>query len=550
MPLEALDAYQQALKEYPDNIVILNNLGNTLNQLNRYEEAKHFLRRALELDPNTISARTNLAHSLSQLRELDEAEQQARHAITLGTQFPQSYKTLGAILLLRGKHQEAEAVYRQAIALWPQEGTLYGALSEMSRNVGDLNAAEVYARQAVALSPELFDMHGQLGLILHELTRWAEAEVCFRQSLALAPHSIQSHCNICVVLALQGKWEEAETHYQRTQELKLTEDDQVALTTGLNWAYLNLRFGRFTEGWKHHEVRLGLEKFKIKPQPHLPQWYGAPVPKEDGLVVYFEQGLGDAIQFSRFFPTLQEKFSKVRFVAPPHLQRLMQGNFPGLDIITQNVSDIETGYQWQIPILSLGLALGIEEHTIPNPIFYLKALPEWTAYWGTVWPQLQAPGIHGKRPKIGFVWAGNPEYSMQYHRSCPLEALTTLFAQQKYQWISLQMPPRDELSAYKNRFNIEDASPFIRDLADTAGLMASLDLVISVDTSVAHLAAALGKPVWLLNRFDTCWRWMEKRTDTPWYPTMRIFRQPNVGDWAGAINAMAQALENYFENSL
>ncbi len=310
-----------------------------------------------------------------------------------------------------------------------------------------------------------------------------------------------------------GRLDDAETHLRRALAL-----DADGLDAHLGLARLLLLKGELSTGWVEYEWRRRKPESKL---PKLPgtEWDGSPIAGKT-LLVYSEQGFGDVLQFCRYIPILAKLGARVLFAVPPQLTRLLEG----LDGVTQLVTSFRPLPQcdFHVPLLSVPRLLGIAIDRVPNQVPYLRAPVSTTPL----------PAPLGSRIKIGIVWAGSPQHSNDRNRSLTLEEMLPLAGIPGVTLYSLQAGPRvGDLAKVSHPALVRDLSPYLKDFADTAGVVAALDLVICADTAVAHLAAALGKRVWVLTPFSPDWRWLIGREDTPWYPTMRLFRQSQPGRW-------------------
>jgi tetratricopeptide (TPR) repeat protein len=356
----------------------------------------------------------------------------------------------------------------------------------------------------VSLPPLSVEYRNNLGLVLKEAGRVEEAEVSFRDALRIKPDDAWSHVNLSAVLLLTGRLE---------------------------------------EGWNEFEWRLRLEPRLITQDLNRPQWNGEPAAGRS-ILLHPEQGLGDTIQFCRY-ATMFPAGARVILAAPRALARLLTG-LRGVDTIIKH-GDKFPPYDFQCPLMSLPRAFRTTPSTIPAATHYLSMEIQQAAAWRERLRDL--PGY-----KIGVAWSGNPRpfqpsaSAIDRRRSIAFETFSALFECPGVSFVSLQK--NDDPHSKKSNPRLHDWTDELQDFADTAALMDALDLVISVDTSVVHLAGALGKPVWLLNRYDTCWRWLLNRNDSPWYPTLRQFRQPAPGDWNSVLLSVRAALRELGERKL
>jgi Flp pilus assembly protein TadD len=482
---EAVACYRAAIAREPAHAEAHNNLGSALASLGRRDEAEASYRAAIGHDPGLAEAEANLGGLLCRIARWDEAEAALRRALELAPDFPEALNSLGTALMARRAFGEAEACLRRALALAPDYAEAYNNLGALLHAMGRFDEAEAALGKALGLRPEYAEAMTNLGNALVALGRLGEAETTLRAALRLRPG-------------------EAETEYSLG----------VALLAG----------GRLREGWAGFERRWERRGAEARALP-APAWNG----EELGgrvLLVHAEQGLGDTIQFCRFLPTLGA--GRVILEAPRPLVRLLSGLGGAARVIARG--EALPRFDVYCPLMSLPRRLETALETIPTRVPYLAADGAAVARWAE--RLLSFAGL-----KIGLVWAGNPEFAADSRRSIDPRLLTPLLQVPGATFISLQHGERAPA------LPIPGWMGEVEDFSDTAALLSALDLVIAVDTAVVHLAGALGKPVWLLNRFDTCWRWLRGRPDSPWYPTLRQFRQARPGDWESVISAVRWALQ-------
>jgi len=532
--VEAEAALATALRlnpKYPD---ALNNLGIALAAQGRHDEAVATYRKALKLQANYPDACNNLGLAYKALGRLAEAEARFRAALTFKPDFAEAHGNLGLVLAAQGRGADAEASYRAALRLRPTHREALNNLGVLLSDRGEWSQAEGVLRDAVRLDPEAPDAYRNLGAALTHLKRASEAEPMLRLATRLAPDAPEAHFNLGAALHDLRRLGEADTAYR--EALRLRPDFADAHN---NRAYSLLLAGRYAEGWREYEWRWrtkhmagGVRGFAA------PQWMGEPL---DGrtLLLHAEQGLGDTLQFCRYASLITGAGRLVLEVQPP-LKRLMGSLRGGVGVMAQGES--LPAFDLHCPLMSLPLALGAVQEAIPATIPYLAADPSDAARWRQRLAGLAAP-------RVGLVWAGNshlgfPEFAaVDARRSVALAAMAPLAEIPGVSFVSLQKgPPSRQAAEPPAGMALIDFTAELDDFAATAALIDSLDLLISVDTSVAHLAGAMGKPVWVLNRYDTCWRWLLSRNDSPWYPTVRLFRQPAPGDWDSVMRSVANAL--------
>ncbi|MCX7276162.1 MAG: tetratricopeptide repeat-containing glycosyltransferase family protein [Burkholderiales bacterium] len=438
---------------------------------------------------------------------------------------------------------------------------------------GDLAGAEAALRAAVQLAPTLAEAHANLGLALELRHAWPEAADCYRQSIAHNPTLVDSYVNLAGVLILLRQLDEAEAAC--AMALRLRRDDPhiwcnlgvVYARMGLeveseeccrealllepgypkarfNLAYLLLRQGRWEEGWAHFESRDWYAS--MARLMHCPRWRGEPLAGQSILVAY-EAGHGDMLQFCRYVAELKARGARhVTLVCHPPLKRLF-ASLAGVDVLVGYDEDLpDTAWDCWTPLMSLPSLCQTRVDSVPAPLPYLHAEPALLAEWARHPALAQVPVGH---LRVGLVWKGSSSFENDAERSlASLATLLPLAAVPGVTFISLQKGAGEDEAAHPPPgMAVHALGPQIRDFADTAAILAQLDLLISVDTGVAHLAGALAVPCWvMLPDYLTDWRWLAERSETPWYPgVMRLFRQPAGGGWAPVVDALAAALHAF-----
>ncbi|EIF28576.1 tetratricopeptide repeat protein [Burkholderia sp. Ch1-1] len=463
----------------------------------------------------------------------------------------------GLLALASGHAQEALRWLEHAIQIRP-EPILFNTLYAIRLNLGDFAGAVQSIRQGLAIQPDFAAFHYNLALTLQHLGHIEDAALGYRRTLELDPDNSAAHNNLGRVCADLGAMEEAGRHYRRAIELS-----PANLVARNNLAMALLATGRYDEAWPYFEDRW--VSFKLadgRPAPApvdvpLPRWLGEDVSIAQGaqatrasapcLLVLHEQGLGDSLQFVRYLPLALAHFAQVGYVCPPALRRLyeqsLHSRWPGLVLLDAVPTDLARWDRY-IPLMSLPMAFATRVATIPAALPYLYADVGQAAAWRARLEALPAPHL----PRVGVAWAGGHSgIAVDRLRSLAAAQIAPLLALPHVRWISLQKTDDPaKLPDAATRTHLTDWTDEIGDFADTAALIENLDLVISVDTSVAHLAAAMGKPVWLLNRFAGCWRWLYGRDDSPWYPGLRLFTQTRRSDWHDVLERVAVALTQTF----
>jgi len=441
---------------------------------------------------------------------------------------------LGFLCLDRQRLGEAEDAFRGALRQDPTCSRAWHGLGNLWLGRGRADDSAEAFRRALVQRPGLPVLVSNLALALHRAGQTAEAERLLRGLLATHPENYEAIINLAVVLRDLGQWHEATRHFEHGLAIK-----PGVAKLRFDLSLLRLAAGDFTRGWQDYELRWEANGTPMPGEEGIPPWQGEPLANKR-LLLLAEQGFGDTLQFIRYVPMLARQGCEVMLACPPGLERLMR-TVEGLSAASAHPSSLPRA-DFQVPLMSLPYRCGTQPDTIPANLPYLHTAPADRARWA---------GRLGDRPgkRIGLVWAGAPRPELPWahetdrRRSLPLAVLAPLGQVAGIRLISLQKgPPAAQLASAPVGLAVEDYMDAVEDFADTAALVANLDLVIAADTAVAHLAGALGVPVWLLSRFDGCWRWMLDRDDSPWYPGLRLYRQPRPGDWTSVVAEVAADL--------
>lgn len=453
-------------------------------------------------------------------------------AADMTRRFPQhgfGWKLLGVMLKLQHKHGLALHAMHRAAELLPDDAEAQSNFGMALAEADEPAAAESLLQRALALDPRNARTASNLGNLLGRQGRLTESEACHRQALEIDPENVAALTNLGSALHDQGRIDEAAACYQRALEIK-----PDFAQAQWNASMVKLLSGDFAEGWKQYEWRWKTDAFAATKRHFIePQWLGRQDLRGKTVLLHAEQGLGDTIQFCRYASMVAACGAKVILQVPRALKSLLAG----LAGVTHLIADDEAvpPFDFHSPLLSLPLAFGTDLSSIPADIPYLSAQPSLAAAWRKRLPDTDAR-------RIGVAWSGNPSHRRDDKRSIALIGFTGIFDLQS-QFFCLQKEVRaSDLAALHARNDVRFFGDELRDFAQTAALIDTMDLVIAVDTAVAHLAAAMGKPVWILLPFQSDWRWLRERTDSPWYPGARLFRQPAAGDWKSVIDEVRRAL--------
>jgi tetratricopeptide (TPR) repeat protein len=493
---DALANYDQALTLRPDDPAIHTNRGNTLSKLGRLEDALASHERAIALKPDYAEAYSNRGTLLIELEQPQAALSSYERAIALTPKSAQAHFHCGIAHAALKQWDQAVARYDQAIALQPGYSDALSNRGSALMQLGQVDAALANFDALIALNPDLAEAHYNRGVAMIALERLDDALASLAQAIALNPNFAEAH------------------HHE---------------------ALLRLLTGDFARGWEKLEWRWTHRDLITRKRSFArPLWLGETDLSGKTILLHGEQGLGDAIQFCRYVPMVANKGAKVVLEVSPALTDLMRSVGGRPEIV--GFGDPLPDFELHCPLLSLPLAFKTRMETIPADVPYLSADPAYVEKW-------KARIEPSRGPRIGLVWAGNPKHGSDQYRSVDLQSMLPLVSGAGAQFFSLQKNPRaGDAEILRRNPQILQLGNDLETFADTAAVVSILDLVISVDTSVAHLAGALGKPVWILVSFAPDWRWLLQRDDSPWYPTVRLFRRSRFGDWNEVIANVARAL--------
>ncbi|HTJ92450.1 MAG TPA: tetratricopeptide repeat protein [Pararobbsia sp.] len=587
---EAERGYLAALQQSPDEVDALHLLGVLRHQQGRHADAVELLRRAVALRPRFAGAHLNLGNAWKALRQFDEAQASYRAALAVQPDFAHAHFNLANTLVTLEHHEEAIEHFEQAVRLQPTHAAAFNNLGNSLAAVHRHEAAAGAFYKAIQLQPGYAGAHNNLGLALNALGQHDEALDQFRKALATEPHFTLARFNLGTTLDKLNRSAEAieplehvtraqpgfaPAHYAlgnayanvgRLADAHVSLDTAVSIdpSFALAWQDLGtvaydlgdyakaghafdtathlrpdlalaqynrglvaLMCGDFERGFDAYEWR-----WNVWPRPTVtaPPWRGGALPETGNrLLVHAEQGLGDTIQFIRYIPRLVAAGADVVLEVQPPLVKLFAPSAQawGVELIERGAP--RPPVDAECPLLSLPLALGTGAGSIPRNV-----------------PYVMAPGLAGgvantTRKRVGIVWSGAIR-ARRETRAIPVSALTPLFRVDEIDWVVLQPEVGDDERARLAAWSSISFPTKPRDFADTADRIAQLDLVVTIDTSVAHLAGAMGRPVWIMLPQGPDWRWGPSADTTPWYPSARLFRQTSAGDWSNVVNEVSAAL--------
>jgi len=490
---QALNVAEAGLALHPGFAYLHANRGVALHGLGRSAEAVDAFRRALADLPQLEMALFGLASALEALKRQTEAEPVLRALLDAHPDHAEGFNLLGRTLAAQDKHAEAAAAFQHTLRLRPDHAQAWTNLASTLLKLERPEEALDAARRALELTPDNALAHNNASIICQELVRLDEAIAHSRRAVSLDPENIDAHWCLGLQLLYAGHW---------------------------------------AEGWEEYEWRWRLPFHRMMAGP--PVWSGQILGK-NALLVNTEQGQGDSLQFLRYVPLLRPYCSNLIVRVQPSLKRLTTAGFPDVSVI--DYEDDIPPVPFQVPLMSLPHILGCDgEDSIPRQVPYLHSDPLAAERWRQRWRD-------GKSlRRIGIAWRGSPTYKRDHLRSLGLETLAPLLNLPGCRFYALHPDIRDDEQPLLEQFGIENLSTELTDFHDTAALLESLDIVIAVDTSAIHLAGALGRPAWVMLPFSCDWRWGASRTDSPWYPSLRLFRQKAARDWAPVVAEMAESL--------
>ncbi len=501
---EAETAARDLMQRFPKHGFGWKVLGAVLQSVGRIEESLEAKQTAADLSPNDAEAWSNLGNTYQEQNRLNDAEKCLRHAIKISPNLAVAHNNLGITLEKLKRLNDAETSYQQAISLRPDYAEAHYNYAITLQKLARFAAAETHYREAILIDPNHAKAHSNLGIVLKNQAQFVESEQRFLTALQLDPHFIDAHYNFALLLMLVGRLREGWAQYQ----------------------------------WFYHPQNTNPSKPNT-PNLNAPQWNGEPLQGKT-ILIHSEQGFGDLIQFVRYAEQLKAMGATVWVLVTKPLLALFQ-TIPWIDRVLDNGEQHQTTFDFWVFPLALPFWFQTTLETVPLNLPYLSADETKIMAWRD-WLQQRIPA---KNKRVGLVWAGNPVHANDANRSIEFAELATLANVQNVTFISLQLGEKaqKELENCPENLTILDAAPFIHDFTDTAALLSALDLLITVDSAPAHLSGALNLPVWTLITKVPDWRWLLERDDSIWYKNMRLFRQPEIGDWAGVLENVKIALK-------
>ena len=509
------------------------------HQAGRLVEAEHFYNLLLQTRPDHPFGLHSLAMIASQTGRNELALDLLAKAIKIDPENPQFHNTRGIILEALGRPDQALEAYQQALALKPDYAEACHNMAIAFIAKADYAAAADKCTHAASLTPDSAHAHNTMGFALEKLGRYAEAVESYKRAVRLAPDYAEAYNHLGVVLNATGRYEHALENYSHAIRI---DPDYAEAHWNLSLALLLT--GNLAEGFKEYQWRRHHD-LAILTYPHRydkPRWDGSDFTAKR-LLVHYEQGFGDTIQFVRYVPMVKARGGTVILKVREPLLALLHG-FPGVDELIEASPDAGPPAEFDLHVSLMDLP-GIFETTlanIPADVPYLHADPAKADHW-----RQKIPRDHFN---VGIVWSGSSIYERNHVRSCRLDDFLPLTAIEGVRFYSLQKgAPAAQLSQSAQQIPVVNLEEDLHDFSDTAAVIENLDLIISIDTCVPHLAAAMGKPTWTILCAAPAWQWMLERDDSPWYPTIKLFRQKEAGEWADVFHNVAEQLRMLVANT-
>lgn len=565
---EALRDFDLAIRRNPLLIPAQLGLGHALACLNRFEEALAQYEHVLTLKPREPEAEFSAGFALAKLGRPEEAEIHYRRAIAERFDFAAAWMNLGCLFRDQGREAQAKAALRRSVELRPDLVSGWINLGLMERDHQNYEKAEEYLQKALQLNPELAETHVAWAHLCASRQDQAGAWSWVRSALALNPDQEEAVNTWGILLHNRGEFAEAVEIFKRAEQLgskaAASNRGNALLDMGdvegalqaharavelephnpggrYNLALTQLRLGDWKDGWQNYEWRWSFREVHRRPRRFQQARWSGEVLSGQRVLLHAEQGLGDTIQFCRYAALVVARGGLPILQVHEGAERLLRS----LAVVRSGQAELcvlgaePPTFDLECPLMSLPAAFGTTVETVPWTGAYLAADCEEATR-----KRVQFPSCARGDLRIGITWAGNPRYKADHQRSTSLETLLPLLRMPGITWISLQKgEPAEQLANLPSEILAYDGSSQDKDLAETAALMATLDLVITTDTCIPHLAGAMGKPVWMLLAHLPDWRWMRETEKTPWYPSARLIRQTSPGDWDGVIERIAQRLQ-------
>lgn len=528
---EAIALITQAISRYPQFALYYSNRAALYQRLNRHMEAVTDFHQSIQLDPKRVAVWIKFGDSLLALEKIPGALDAYQKALELEPNSSYTYQMIGNAYFAKEAYEDAALAFQQVLRLKPATTEALVNLGMILGILKKYDEAISYYEQALAIQPDNAIIHFNLATVLDGLGRYKAAEQCYFRAIAINPNFIEAYINLWLLYYKQGKVKKAASYLSKARSIH-PHYPEIAW----NEALILLQQGNFKEGWKGYELRLQLLKEHQKRAPiSKPRWQGQSFIGK-ALLIRTEQGLGDSLQFIRYLPLVKELGGRVIVECQRELSALFKATYSGVVDTWIPQGGTPPIFDYYIDLLSLPFIFQTTLETIPFPQKYLQ-------------PSLNSVVTEkvkklSKNIKVGLVWAGNPKYKNDASRSMSLTQYKPLLDLPGFTFCSLQWGKKgiEDIAQAKFDDRLINLAAELNDFVDTATAVTELDLVITTDTSMVHLVGALGQKAWVLLSSAPDFRWLLEREDSPWYHSLKLFRQPKVGDWKGVIERVISEL--------
>jgi tetratricopeptide (TPR) repeat protein len=536
---EAMLDFQKAIAINPSYSEAYSNLGNALNKIGRLEDALVQYTKAIELDPSNASSYSNRGATFITLEQIDHAKSDIEKALELDQNHVDALSNYGIVLKDLRLFDAALSFFEKAIAIKPDFAEAYNNRGLVLQKLNRLDEALISFDNAISLKPDFAEAYNNKGGTLLVLFQLSEAIICVQKAIELKSEYYDAFINLASIFNELHDDSQAISYYEKASELEPNNP-----LSSFNYGVFKLSRGDFKAGWKGYESRWNADKdnFQYKFKSSQPYWLGQNSLTGKTIILYYEQGLGDTIQFCRYASMVAKLGAEVILIVQPQLEELLK-NLEGVSqVISENKIDALPVHDYFSSLASLPLAFNTLINTVPNFTPYIDVndtkVNEWSLRLGAK-----------SAPRIGLVWSSFSAFQFDRKRSMTLSQLLNALPQTGFEYICLQKEIKSEEMDILKKSRISFYGNELNDFTDTASLISNLDLVISTCTSVPHLAGALGKKTWMMLSHVPDWRWLLDRNDSPWYPSMKLFRQRQRDDWSGLTDEIRANLIKEFYSS-
>ena len=530
-PAEAVELFGKAIQLSGPEPRYCAHLGEAFAHLGDSARAAACIGQALVGAPSNLDLRLAYANLLHIQGDHDHAGKNYELLLVQSPNHAEAWFNLGVTRTIQRNPDQARRAYESALAVKPAYPEAWNNLALLERSDGNLASAETAYRRALLIQPDYGDALYNFAILLQDQERLQEAIMIYERLLAVDPNFAEAHNNLGNCYLKLNRLAQAQSHFLETLAINASHKEAP-----WNLGFASLLVGDFARGWSGYEHRLSQHEIPTK-RWNLPRWNGKLKPGSR-ILVHSEQGLGDTIQFARYLPLLRDGGMNVYVFCQAPLETLIS-SMPGLASCTSSLASCASNFanpqsdDCEVPFPSLSYHFKTRLDSIPAQVPYLFVDPAKRENWRCLFAAMPSAA-----KRIGIVWQGNPKHRNDHNRSIPFGTFAKLFDTPGFQFIGLQK----DVSNIGTTDQLFDISSLLTDFGETAAAIEQLDLIVSVDTAVAHLAGALGKPVWTLLPYAPDWRWLLQREDSPWYPSMRLFRQQIAGDWGTVIKEVRKAL--------